>query len=213
MARRAYWPNMELIKARLSQISQADFDVICTAIRQHGKMSNKLSMLNQQWRAAASREKGMDAWEDECREAGMNPRLFDLMDIPKSRESDFYREIEKIIQEEHDRRSAETQAQDEEQSRQITDEDLGFLHNAELVLIEVILRENIQSPKERLDVLRLVYVCSKSPFSMLVWRKWKSIAASNSEEIISKASEIIHKELKRRRLSPRREIDRDIDTY
>ncbi len=213
MARRAYWPNVELIKTRLSQISQADFDVMCTTIRQHGKMSNKLSMLNKQWCAAASREKGMDAWIDECRETGMDPRLFDLMDIPKSRESDFYREIEKIIQEEDHRRGAERRVREEEQSRQITDENLESLQEAELALIDVILNGSIQSPKERLDVLRLVYLSSRSVFSIFTWTKWKSIAASNSEEIISKASETIHKELKRRCISLRRLIDSDINIY
>jgi len=119
MARRAYWPNMESIKAHLSKISEEDFNAILTAIRGHGAIKNKLDVLNRQWRAAASREGGMDPW------------LFDLLSIPRKRISDFYSEIEKIIQEEDDRRRAERQAREEEQSRQITDEDLQFLPNAE----------------------------------------------------------------------------------
>jgi hypothetical protein len=156
MARRAYWPNMELIKAHLSMISEEDFDAILTAIRKHGAMRNKLEVLNQQWRAAASREGGMDPW------------LFDLFSIPQKRISDFYSEIEKIIQEEHHRRGAETLARMEVQSRQITDEDMECLRDAKLALIEVILKGNIQSPRERLDVLRLIYLSSQSSISRLV---------------------------------------------
>jgi hypothetical protein len=213
MARRVLWPNMELIKARLSQVSQADFHVILTAMTQHGKMRNKLGMVNQQWLAAASREKGVDAWSNECREAGTHPLLFDMMLVPKYRTSEFYSEIEKLVQEENDRRGAEEQACVEEQSRRITDEDLEILHDEELTLIEVILNGTIQSPRERLDVLRLVYLSNRSALSTIIWRKWKSIAASNSEEFISKASETIHKELKRRRISLRRQIDSDINIY
>lgn len=201
MAQRAYWPNLESIKAHLAKISEEDFIAIQTTMRKPGAMRNKLEVLNQQWRAAASREKGKD------------PLLFDLNLIPHRKISEFYREIEKIIDDERDRRSSEARTRVEEQSRQITDEDLEFIRNDELALIDVILNENIQSPGERLDVLRLIYVCSKSHFAMLTWRKWKSIAGSNSEEMISRASQAIHKELKRRRISPREVIDGDNNMY
>ncbi len=80
MARRAYWPNMESIKAHLSKISEDDFNVILTAIRGLGAMENKLDVLNRQWRAAAPREGGAAA----SREGGMDPQLFDLISIPKA---------------------------------------------------------------------------------------------------------------------------------
>ncbi len=199
MARPADLPNWESIKAHLCTMSEEDFDSLhrtmklMRAIRNgRGKRREKLETLNRAWPEMA------------CEVDGKYPWLLELFATPGNRTFDFYSELEKTIQEETDRRRAEAEAREEEQSRQITDEDVKSLQNAEVALLEVIMNSNIQSSRERLDVLRLVSLCIDSRFSIFVWNKWRLIAASNSEESIAKASETIHKELKRRGLSPRR---------
>jgi hypothetical protein len=73
---------------------------------------------------------------------------------PKLRE--LFLNVEKLVQEEKDRRSAEEQAKREELSRQFTLKEVKDLSERERTLIDVILNGQISNSQERLDVLRLI---------------------------------------------------------
>ena len=197
MARDVQPPDADQVRTLLRETDWDDFSPVLQECESRISRKVKLMMLEQMLNKSLARRKA-------------NPLSSTSYGLSDAKLKIYFPAIESLVHEEHKRHIAEGDAEREELSRQITPEELKKLSNPEVTLIDKILNGKFSDKRERLVVLRLIR-CSTmySDMTMFVWKKWDSIAAAGSDQVVDDASQAIHKEWTGRALDVSKVLNAD----